>query len=244
MKQHEAVIKVMDKNGGFATLGHLYQNVLKIKDCKWNTKTPYASIRRIVQNDKFFFKIKPGLWALKSHKNKLPFNFSSKKNVSETQGKEFTHSYYQGLLIEIGNLKKYETFVPNQDKNKNFLGKKLFDTTSMNIIYQFSYEQFVKKVQTIDVSWFNSRKMPSFLFEVEHSSNIQNSLIKFVELQDFNVRFFIIADKVRQKEFEIKKDLIAFEPIKERIQFIDYDKLSSWHAKTFEISIIESNYEF
>lgn len=36
------------------------------------TKTPCATIRRIVQDTRFFFKIKPGLWALKSYKNKLP----------------------------------------------------------------------------------------------------------------------------------------------------------------------------
>ncbi|MDA8325306.1 MAG: hypothetical protein M0033_03715, partial [Nitrospiraceae bacterium] len=65
MKQHEAVIKVMEDNGGYATLGLLYQGVPKIEECAWKTKTPFASIRRIVQDDRFFFKIKPGLWALK-----------------------------------------------------------------------------------------------------------------------------------------------------------------------------------
>ena len=44
MKQYEAVIKVMEENGGFATLGFLNQEVLKIKDCEWKTKTPFASM--------------------------------------------------------------------------------------------------------------------------------------------------------------------------------------------------------
>jgi len=61
MKQYEAVIKVMEENGGYATLGFLYQNVLNVPGCNWKTKTPFASMRRIVQNDRFFFKIKPGL---------------------------------------------------------------------------------------------------------------------------------------------------------------------------------------
>ena len=38
MKQHEAVIKIMEQNGGFATLGHLNQQVLKVPDVEWNTK--------------------------------------------------------------------------------------------------------------------------------------------------------------------------------------------------------------
>jgi hypothetical protein len=70
MKQYEAVIKVMEENGGFATLGYLYHEVLKVPGVEWKTKTPFASIRRIVQDGRFFFKIKPGLWALLSHKNK------------------------------------------------------------------------------------------------------------------------------------------------------------------------------
>jgi hypothetical protein len=59
MKQHEAVVEVMKKNGGFATLGLLYRKALEIPGVSWKTKTPFASIRRIVQDKRFFFKIRP-----------------------------------------------------------------------------------------------------------------------------------------------------------------------------------------
>lgn len=52
MKQNEAVILTLEKLGGVATLGQLNQEVFKIKECEWKTKTPFASIRRIVQLDK------------------------------------------------------------------------------------------------------------------------------------------------------------------------------------------------
>jgi len=84
--------------------------------------------------------------------------------------------------------------------------------------------------------------MPSVLFEVEHSADIQNSLLKFVELQDFNTNFFIVADKVRKNEYIGKLSLSAFVPIKSRVQFMDYDKLSEWHTKTFEIVSLENNF--
>ena len=58
MKQYEAVIQTIDTLGGIATLQQLNQEVFKIKDCKWNTKTPFASIRRIVQQTKGIYKIK------------------------------------------------------------------------------------------------------------------------------------------------------------------------------------------
>ena len=51
MKQNEAIILTFERLGGIATLGQLNQEVFKIKDCEWKTKTPFASIRRIVQQD-------------------------------------------------------------------------------------------------------------------------------------------------------------------------------------------------
>lgn len=244
MKQHEAVIKIMEQNGGFATLGYLNQEVLKVSDVEWKTKTPFASIRRIVQDERFFFKIKPGLWALLSYRDKLPLEIFPTNIVPKSEQELFNHSYYQGLLVEIGSLKKYETFVPNQDKNKKFLDKTLGEVSSQESFYQFGYDHIVRKAKTVDVCWFNARKMPSVLFEVEHSTDIQNSLLKFVELQDYNVNFFIVADKVRKKEYVGKLGLNAFVLIKQRVQFMDYDKLSNWHTKTCEIVIVENNLIF
>src|SRR3990167_10092981 len=96
MKQHEAVIKVMEKNGGYATLGYLNQEVLKTPGVQWKTKTPFASIRRIVQDERFFFKIRPGLWALNEVRGNLPFKEIVKARQSTKADTEFSHSYYQG----------------------------------------------------------------------------------------------------------------------------------------------------
>lgn len=241
MKQYEAVIKVMEANGGYATLGFLNQEVLKIKDCLWKTQTPFASIRRIVQDGRFFFKIKPGLWALKSYKEKLPSNILPTKEISKSKQEEFNHTYYQGLLVEIGNLKQFQTYIPNQDRNKIFLGKKLSEIATIDEFYRFSYDNILQKARTIDVSWFNTRKMPHMLFEVEHSTDIQSSLIKFIELQDFYVKFYIVADEARKREFEAKLSLNAFLPIQKRIQFMSYVQLSSLHTKTFEITSLENS---
>lgn len=242
MKQYEAVIKVMEENDGYATLGFLNQKVLKIEGCEWKTKTPFASIRRIVQDNRFFFKIRPGLWALRSHKNILPPEIFPTKEVSKEKKDEYNHSYYQGLLVEIGNLKKFSTFVPNQDKNKIYLGKKLREITTIDEFYKFTYDNIAKHAETIDVSWFNTRKMPSILFEVEHSTDIQRSLSKFVELQDFNVKFYIVADEYRAREFESKLSLNAFVTIQKRTQFMGYGQLADWHTKTYEITSLENGF--
>lgn len=67
MKQYEAVIQTLERLGGQATLAELYREVMKIEECEWQTKTPFASIRRIVQVRPEIFKVSPGLWALRSH---------------------------------------------------------------------------------------------------------------------------------------------------------------------------------
>ena len=68
MTQKEAVIQTLERLGGIATLGRLYQEVFKVRDCVWDTKTPFASIRRIVQLSNEIFKVRPGLWALESYR--------------------------------------------------------------------------------------------------------------------------------------------------------------------------------
>ena len=241
MNQYEAVIKIMEKYGGYSTLGFLNQTV---DVSNWKTRTPFASIRRIVQDERFFFKIRPGLWALKTYKNKLPENVFPVEKISEKKQEEFNHSYYQGLLTEIGNLKKFETFVPYQDKNKKYLERKLKDITTIEKFYKFGYENIVSRAITIDVSWFNERKMPNSFFEVEHSTDIQNSLSKFVDLQDFRVNFFIVADKAREREFQKKNAFGSFSQIRQRVQFMSYDDLSNLHAKTFETVDIENKFKF
>ena len=65
-KQDSDVIQAMTKNGGYATFQQLNQI---IDFSSWKTKTPFASVRRIVQNNDAFFRIQPGLWALKDYEN-------------------------------------------------------------------------------------------------------------------------------------------------------------------------------
>jgi len=182
VKQYEVVIKVMEENGGYATLGYLYQHVLNVPGPVWKTKTPYASIRRIVQDDRFFFKIRPGLWALNSHRDAILEEFAIDEESPEQKRQEFNHSYYQGLLVEIGNSRKFETFVPHQDKNRIYLSRPLSYYTTLDRFYEFTYTHIVRRAITVDVTWFNERKLPDSFFEVEHTTDIQNSLLKFLAL--------------------------------------------------------------
>lgn len=239
MKQYEAVIETLERLGGIATLGQLYQEVFKIKDCVWNTKTPLASIRRIVQERKEIYKIRPGLWALNSHKKWLETNgfiVENKDNADSITIRDFNHAYYQGLLLEIGNYRQMMTYVPEQDKNKKYASMTLKDVRTLDAIPSFSFPELVHRSSTVDVIWFNERKMPCAFFEVEHSTDIQNSLLKFFDLQDFYSKMFIVADDKRRKEFEMKLHYAAFKELvdNKRVKFLSYDLLNKLYNLTIE----------
>jgi hypothetical protein len=230
MKQHEAVIRAMEQNGGFATLGHLYRAALRVPGCQWGTKTPFASIRRIVQTHSEFFKIRPGLWALKAQEKQVLEQLSLLE-TSRDKNEEFNHSYYQGLIVQLGNLRNYETFVPHQDKNRSFLSRKLADVATLKQFHPFTYDHLLRRAKTVDVTWFGARKIPHSFFEVEHSTNIYNSLLKFSDFQDFRIKFYIVADINRRREFDDQISRPTFEPIRSTVKFLDYESLSDLHSK-------------
>jgi len=224
--QSEQVIEAMRQNGGYATLGQLNRMV---DFSIWKTQTPQATVRRIVQENNAFFKIQPGLWALKEFEYDVLNKFQI-KTQDKKQTELFTHSYYQGLIVEIGNMKKLQTYVPQQDKNRLFLEKPLSELVSLQEIYNFTYQEILRRATTIDVIWFNERKLPHSFFEVEHSTDFQNSLTKFFELQDYFARFFVIADESRRKQFDDIMTKSIFTKIKNRIVFADYENIVNQHA--------------
>ncbi|MCD7714679.1 MAG: hypothetical protein LUI08_07140 [Prevotella sp.] len=245
MKQNEAVIETMKRLGGVATLGQLNQEVFKIKECEWHTKTPFASIRRIVQLDKNIYKIRPGLYGLVSQKKELEdkgYVLETDKNTNSNEINVFNHSYYQGLLLQLGNMKGLNTYVPKQDKNRMFLQSKLDDFSTIKTLPGYTYPDLVKRSATIDVIWFNRRNMPHSFFEIEHTTDIQNSLLKFNDLQDFHVKMLIVADKKRKPEFINKLHYSSFYDLakEDRVKFLDYNTLSKLYEKELEVQFAEN----
>lgn len=225
ISQTVQVITAMEKEGGFATLKRLNEIV---DFSSWKTNTPEASVRRIVQNSNQIFKIRPGLWALEKYRTEVLRQFDLKIGDSKSE-EVFSHGYYQGLLVEIGKMQNRTTYVPAQDKNRLFIGKKLAEIIDTTDIPSFTYENILRKAKTIDVIWFNERQMPSDFYEVEHTTDIKNSLSKFYELQDFSAKFYIVAATSRKKEFDDKLSVSMFDSIKERVKFLDYDRVAKKH---------------
>lgn len=216
---------MLRKGGGYATLRRLNE---LMDFSTWATKTPEASVRRIVQDSSKIFRIQPGLWALEEMREDVLRKFELKPGNKKSE-EIFTHGYYQGLLVEIGKYRHQLTYVPAQDKNRLFIDKKLGDITDTLELPDFTYDVLKRRARTIDVIWFNERQMPSFFYEVEHTTDIKNSLSKFYELQDFNAGFFIVADVSRMKEYEDKLHVSMFKAIEDRVKFLDYTRVVSMY---------------
>lgn len=219
--QEQQVIEVLRNAGGYATLRRINELV---DFSTWATKTPEASVRRIVQTSPQIFKIQPGLWALEEMRDVVLQRFDLKPGNKKSE-EQFTHGYYQGLLVEIGKYRHYTTYVPAQDQNRLFVDKKLGEITDTTELPNFTYDDLKRRARTIDVIWFNERNMPSAFYEVEHTTDIKNSLTKFYELQDFYAGFFIVADASRKKEYEDKLHVSMFSPIETRVKFLNYKQV-------------------
>lgn len=224
--QEQQVIEALKSQGGWATLRRLNE-VMDFST--WTTRTPEASVRRIVQISNAIFKIRPGLWALEEFRDEVlrKFNLQAGNRQSE---EVFTHGYYQGLLVEIGNIQNLKTFVPAQDKRRLYLGTELGEVAHSTSIPNFTYDDLLRKAKTIDVIWFNCRNMPSHFYEIEHTTDIKNSLSKFYELQDFFAKFFIVADSQRKDEFEDKLHYSIFNEIRNRVKFLSYERVIEMHT--------------
>lgn len=237
MKQYEAVIKTMEENGGYATLKYLNVNVLNTPHVVWKTKTPFASIRRIVQDTRFFFKIRPGLWALKDYRQKLPDSILGLIKESKTPLQDelkYTHYYYQGMLAEIGTLQNYKVYIPPQDKNRPYLNRTLKDVITLEVLPKFTYEHIINVIKSIDVIWINERGFPSCVFEVENSTDFKNSLIKLYELSDFNSNMVIVSHKSRYNQFNSIIKLSIYRMLKERVIFYSYENIENYFSNPFQ----------
>ena len=136
-----------------------------------------------------------------------------------------------------------QTFIPHQDSNRQFYdGRRLSDLSTLDEHPPYSYPHMVKRSSTIDTIWFNGRNMPHSFFEVEHSTDIQNSLLKFNDLQDFYVRMAIVADIKRKPEFEDKMRFHAFDDLRlnRRVSFLSYDAL----IKQYEMELEKQSLDF
>jgi hypothetical protein len=233
--QWKQVVSALDELGGVATLSQLSRHLLAPGGdaTKWATKTPEATIRRIVRNTpEQIHVLKPGLYCLQDRATTLEKDYALPQEGDVPPGVEDrNHWYYQGLLLEIGNSRKYKTYVPSQDGNRSFGSQKLRDVCAITSLPSFGYSEFMRRARTVDVIWFNRREMPAAMFEVELSTDMLNSLAKFNELRDFYTQLRIVAPAHRKPHFEDRIGMDTLHEIRSRVKFVSIGELEDKYTR-------------
>lgn len=140
---------------------------------------------------------------------------------------ESLHSVLQGRLLEIGNIRGYQTYCP--DKSKKFNDKRLEEIASLKDCpkLQFSDQNLLRQ---IDVLWFNSRGnnfVPEFAFEIEISTGVWSGVGRMTTLIDYkNVSFYIISND-EKKYRQVLNSLIEYQ---NRYKFIKNDLIGELYS--------------
>lgn len=118
---------------------------------------------------------------------------STKDNPQSAE--ESIHSVLQGRLIEIGNIRGYETFCP--DKSKKFNRQKLQKITTLKECPKLQYSDY-KSLRKIDVVWFREVSKgyyPDYAFEVEITTGVWSGFGRLASLQDYSTKMYIITNE-------------------------------------------------
>lgn len=232
----KAIEQVMLNNKYFAPLKLIYKEIWKYKDKnKIKGKTPNYTIQERVQRDTRFTRIGLGVYALTEFLDKIQKQEIPRKKEKRA---EFQHARIQGMLLEIGGLKEYETYTP--DRNKVFDGKPLSSLCSLTRCPVFTFTDIIEQsVKFIDVIWFNPKGFPVRVFEVENSTNFRGALVKFSELQNFLTDFFVVSPESRKQKFEVEVSKRAFSSIASRCQFKSYENLEEYYQGLMNYSKVK-----
>jgi len=219
-----AILKVLDKHNGIATLNDFYKEVppqivkTKTTDAKHDIR---GYLRRLKNVKKEIKQIGLSTYALLNVKaeNDIYENIQNKNFEKDFFGlpKNQVHNYVEGMLIEIGNLKSYQTYTP--DRNVIFNGQPLNELVTYDEIPEFTYQDILNMIKQIDVIWFKDR-FPYLTFDIEFSTQITMALVRANELKNFKTTFYMVAEESKERLFTTKVNVSTFNDIKDETKFI------------------------
>ncbi len=108
------------------------------------------------------------------------------------------HSLIQGRLIEIGNIRGFDTYCP--DKSKLFNKNKIKDLITLKECPQVQYSDY-DSLRKIDVLWFrkvNNGYFPEYAFEVEITTGVWSGFGRLATLREYSSRLYIITNEEKR----------------------------------------------
>ena len=152
-----------------------------------------------------------------------PITTNEPKNTAE----ESLHSVLQGRLIEIGNIRGFDTYCP--DKSKKFNERELGELTSLDSCPELQFSDY-SLLRQIDVIWFKpkgSHFVPEHAFEIELSTGVWSGVGRMATLIDYsNVGLYVIANDSRK----FNQVISSFRDMADRYKFIANESLGQLYS--------------
>ena len=210
--------------------GHLSE-INKIVDGHPKTKTNPTwqdTIRRVVRQYKIFEPVLPE----RSGVYKVVEEISIKPDAQGfTEKPEIDHGIAQGMLVTLGKIYGYETYVPPHDQTiRKFQTKSLGDYVTVSDCTDIFRGPNLSKIREIDSLWFDEDDyglFPAYAFEVEETTRVKSGLDRLLKIpRRFPTRFFIIGPTEKEKSlFGQYVNQTPFREYKDRFSFRFYKEL-------------------
>lgn len=157
-----------------------------------------------------------------------PFETSKPRNTAE----QSLHSVLQGRIIEIGNIRGFETYCP--DASKNFNNQALSDITSLGKCPNLQFSNY-DALRKIDVLWFREKGnnlIPEYGFEVELSTGTWSGVGRLATLIDYsNVNLYVISNDLKR----YNQVMDSFSDIADRYKHILTEYIGDLYASELQL---------
>jgi hypothetical protein len=148
------------------------------------------------------------------------------------------HSVLQGRLIEIGNIRGFDTYCPN--KSWKFNDVKLEELTTLKKCPELQFSNY-DLLREIDVLWFKAKGnnyIPEYAFEVEISTGVWSGVGRMATLIDYtNVGLYVISNDSKKYD----QVLTSLYENANRYHFVANESLGDLYAA--ELNLKELRYE-
>jgi len=236
MTKVEAIARVMADNGGAANLETIYNNIVTYYPTARDSSKWQEGIRgvlyREIRNGRSFKKIGLSIYALSDY---------VEESKPDAKDKVKMHSYIEGICVELGNYKGFDTF--SADPSAVYRDKlQIRNFTTLSDIPQFSYPDILREVQRIDVVWFNKTGLafPQKVFEVVDSvGTLTGAFNRSLQLRNYRTNFCIVAPEKHRDKYNQTIALETYKADEGRFSFVNYDEIIEYYESTIRSKKLE-----
>lgn len=159
-----------------------------------------------------------------------------KKQFSEVDKSSIEESYHtviQGRIVEIGNIRGYQTYCP--DKSKRFNAKLISEIATLKECPPLQFSDY-KLLKQIDVLWFKERGtnlIPQNAFEVELTTGIWSGVGRMSTLLEYSdVGLYVISNN----KLKFKQVLQTIPIVQNRFRHIEAYLISELYSAELQLT--------